>query len=181
MEFFPFPASVLSIVSITMELNELTWEFAHAQRRETLPSNVTEMDATIESDTSQNTNSLISSGYFIENYPENDSDKENNSTNNIDATLESSEDKVKTLAQRTNGLTFVPFLSRTISLDYEDTFFVYWVFLYFIVIVCFFVMVLYPLFNYPYMSDRVHCHLVYIVLFSFYKIWYHQWRLWSAL
>ena len=105
------------------------------------------MDATIESDTSQNTNSLISSGYFIENYPESDSDKENNSTNNIDAILESSEDKVKTLAQRTNGLTLVPFLSRTISLDYEDTFFVYWVFLYFIVIVCFFVMVLYPLFN----------------------------------
>ena len=41
-------------------------------------SNVTEMDATIESDTSQNTNSLISSGYLIENY---DSDKENNSSN----------------------------------------------------------------------------------------------------
>ena len=58
------------------------------------------MDATIESDTSQNTNSLISSGYF-ENYSEDDSDKEKNSTNNIDAILESSEDKVKTLAERT--------------------------------------------------------------------------------
>ena len=44
-------------------------------------SNVTEMDATIESDTSQNTNSLISSGYLIENYSKDDSDKENNSTN----------------------------------------------------------------------------------------------------
>ena len=54
--------------------------------------------------------SLISSGYFIENYSEDDSDKENNSTNNIDAILESSEDKVKTLAERTNGLTMVPFL-----------------------------------------------------------------------
>ena len=44
-------------------------------------SNVTEMDATIEIDTSQNTNSLTSSGYFIENYSKDDSDKENNSTN----------------------------------------------------------------------------------------------------
>ena len=62
------------------------------------------MDASIESDASQNTNSLISSGYFIENYSEDayDSEKENNSTNNINAILESSEDKVKTLAQRTN-------------------------------------------------------------------------------
>ena len=48
--------------------------------------NETEMDATIESHTSQNTNFLISSGYFIS---EDDSDKENNSTNNIDAILES--------------------------------------------------------------------------------------------
>ena len=48
-------------------------------------SNVTEMDATIESDKNQNTNSLISSGYFIENYSEDDSDKENKSTNNKDA------------------------------------------------------------------------------------------------
>ena len=32
-------------------------------------SNVTEMDATIESDTSQNTNSLISSGYLITGLP----------------------------------------------------------------------------------------------------------------
>ena len=38
------------------------------------------MDATIESDKSQNTNSLMS-GYLIENYFEDDSDKENNSTN----------------------------------------------------------------------------------------------------
>ena len=79
-------------------------------------SKVTEMDATIKSvTTSQNTNSLISSGYFIENYSEDDSDKENNSTNNIDAILESSEDKVTTLAQRTNGLTVVPFSPRTNS------------------------------------------------------------------
>ena len=39
------------------------------------------MDATIESDTSQNTNSLMSSGYLIENYFEDGSDKENNSIN----------------------------------------------------------------------------------------------------
>ena len=74
------------------------------------------MDATIESDTSQSTYSLISSWYFIDNYSEDDSDKENNSTNNIDAILESSEDKVKTLAQQTNGLTLVPFSPRTNSL-----------------------------------------------------------------
>ena len=67
------------------------------------------MDATVESDTSQNTNSLISSGYFIENYSEYDSDKENNSTNIIDSVPESTEDKVRTLAQRTNSLTLVPF------------------------------------------------------------------------
>ena len=75
-------------------------------------SNVTEIDSTIESDTSQNTNSLISSGYFIENYSEDDSDKENNSTNKIDAILESSDqDKVKPLAQQTNGLTLCTFFS----------------------------------------------------------------------
>ena len=51
------------------------------------------MDATIESDTSQNTNSLIRSGYFIENYSEDDSDKENTSTKNTDVILKSSEDK----------------------------------------------------------------------------------------
>ena len=39
------------------------------------------MDATIESDTSQNKNSLMSSGYLIKNYSEDDSDKDNNSTN----------------------------------------------------------------------------------------------------
>ena len=55
-------------------------------------SNVTEMDATITRDTSQKTNSSVSM-YFIENYPEDDSDKENNSTNNIDAILGPSEDK----------------------------------------------------------------------------------------
>ena len=75
-------------------------------------SNVTEMDATIESDT---TDSLISSGYFIENYSEDDSDKKNNSTNTIDAILESSEDKVKTLALRTNGLTLVPFFREQLA------------------------------------------------------------------
>ena len=73
--------------------------------------NVTEMDANIESDISKNTNYLISSAYF-----EDGSDKENNSTNNIDAISESSEDKVKTLAKRTNGLTLVPFTRRTNSL-----------------------------------------------------------------
>ena len=78
-------------------------------RTEMYSNVITETDATTESDTSQNTNSLISSGDFIENYFEDDSDKENNSTNNIDAILESSEDKVKTLAQRTNGLMLVPF------------------------------------------------------------------------
>ena len=60
------------------------------------------MDANIESDTSQNTNSLGSSGYFVENYFEDDSDKENYSINITDAILESSEDKVKTLAQSRN-------------------------------------------------------------------------------
>ena len=60
------------------------------------------MDANIESDTSQNTNSLRSSGYFVENYFEDDSDKENYSINITDAILESSEDKVKTLAQSRN-------------------------------------------------------------------------------
>ena len=74
------------------------------------------MDATIESDTSQNTNYLISR-YFIENYSEDDSDKENNSTNNIDVILESSEDKVKTLAKPgTNSLMLVPFSQQTNSL-----------------------------------------------------------------
>ena len=34
----------------------------------------------------------------------------------MDAILESSEDKVKTFAQRTNGLTLVPFSLRTNSL-----------------------------------------------------------------
>ena len=34
----------------------------------------------------------------------------------MDAILESSEDKVKTFAQRTNGLTLVPFSPRTNSL-----------------------------------------------------------------
>ena len=37
MALFLFPASVLSIVSITMELNGLTGQFAHAQECETLP------------------------------------------------------------------------------------------------------------------------------------------------
>ena len=74
------------------------------------------MDATIESDTSQNTNYLISR-YFIENYSEDDSYKENNSTNNKDVILESSEDKVKTLAQPgTNSLMLVPFSQQTNSL-----------------------------------------------------------------
>ena len=38
----------------------------------------------------------------------------------MDAILESSEDKVKTLAQRTNGLTLVPFSLRTNSLPLTD-------------------------------------------------------------
>ena len=76
------------------------------------------MDATIESETSQ-TNSLISSGYFIENYSEGDSDKENNSTDHslhIGLYWTSSEDKVKKLALRTNSPTLVPFSQRTNSL-----------------------------------------------------------------
>ena len=44
-------------------------------------SNVTEMDSTIESDRSQNTNSLIRSGCLIENYSKDNSDKENKSAN----------------------------------------------------------------------------------------------------
>ena len=68
-------------------------------------SNVSKMDANIESDTSQNTNSLRSRGYFVENYFEDDSDKENYSKNIIDAILQSSEDKVKTLAQSRNKWT----------------------------------------------------------------------------
>ena len=35
---FPFPASLISIISITMELSALPLQFAHAQRREILPS-----------------------------------------------------------------------------------------------------------------------------------------------
>ena len=61
------------------------------------------------------TNSLISSGYSTLKMTA----TKNNSTNNIDAILESSENKVKTLAQRTNGLTLVPFLPRTISLPFS--------------------------------------------------------------
>ena len=38
----------------------------------------------------------------------------------MDAILESSEDKVKTLAQRTNGLTLVPFSLRRNSLPLTD-------------------------------------------------------------
>ena len=94
------------------------------------------MDATIESDTSQNTNSLISSGYF-ENYSEDDSDKEKNSTNNIDAILESSEDKVKTLAERTNGLTLVPFSPRTNSLPISVPLTMKISFLYCVLFVCY--------------------------------------------
>ena len=52
-------------------------------KQEYTQSNVTEMDATvIESDGNQNTNSfMMSSGYHIENYFEDDSDKESKSTN----------------------------------------------------------------------------------------------------
>ena len=85
------------------------------------------MDATIESDTSQNTNSLISSGYFIENYSEDDSDKENTSTNNTDAILKSSEDKKH---WRSEQRAHAHFQREQIASR-----------------VCFFVMVLYPLFN----------------------------------
>ena len=85
------------------------------------------MDATIERDTSQNISSLISSGYFIENYSEDDSDKKNNSTNNTDAILESSEDKVKTLAQGTNGLPLsVPLTTKIRFLSNALFFFVFY-------------------------------------------------------
>ena len=116
------------------------------------------MDAIIESDTSQNTNSLISCGYFIQNYSEDDSDKENNSTNNIDSILESSEDKVKTLAQRTNGLMLVPFSPRTnilpLSVPLTSTTKISFL------SIAFFVMVFYPsLCSTSHISDRVHCSL----------------------
>ena len=51
MALFPFSASVLSIVSITMELNKL---FAHAQRGETLPLGLLEF-----------TLSLVYNGYTL--------------------------------------------------------------------------------------------------------------------
>ena len=51
-------------------------------------SNLTEMDGSTKSGTSQNINPLIT-GYFIENYSEDDSYKENNSTSKTDAILES--------------------------------------------------------------------------------------------
>ena len=79
-------------------------------------SNVTEMDATIESDTGQNTNSLISSGYFIENYSEDDSVKRK-------ITRQTTQTPYwnllkTTLAQQTDGLTLVPFSPRTNSLPF---------------------------------------------------------------
>ena len=130
------------------------------------------MEATIERNTIQNTNSLISSGYFIENYSEDDSDKENNSTNNIDAMLESSEEDLKTLAQRTSGLTLLTFLPRTISLPFSVPLTTKIRFLS-IAFFCFLLLnglflfngLAYILCSTSHVSDRVHCHLVYIVLF----------------
>ena len=134
-------------------------------------SNVTEMDATIESDTSQNTNSL-SSGNFIENHSEGESDKENNSTKNIDAILETSEDKAKTLAQPTNGLTLVPFSPRTNRLPLsvpltKKIIFLSGAFFGFLLLNSLFLCngLGYILCSTSHISDRVHCHLVYIVLF----------------
>ena len=75
------------------------------------------MDTTIESDTSHNTNcnSLLRTTYS-----EDDSDNENNSTNNVDSILGHMElflktTEVKTLAQRKNSITLVPFSQRTNS------------------------------------------------------------------
>ena len=89
----------------------------------------------------------------------------------MDAILESSEDKVKTFAQRTNGLTLGPFSPRTNSLPLtvlttEDKFFVYYVVFFFIVkqfVSC--NGLAYILCPNSHISDRVHCHLVCIVLF----------------
>ena len=104
----------------------------------------------------KNTNSLIISGYLIENYSEDDSDKENNKQ--MDAILESSEDKVKTLAQQTNGLTLVPFPPRTnsllLSVPLRFVCFLLLNSLFLVVVSCS-----------SHISDRVHCHLVYVVLF----------------
>ena len=121
-------------------------------------SNVSKMDANIESDTSQNTNSLGSSGYFVENYFEDDSDKENYSINIIDAILESSEDKVKTL---------VPFLPRRNSLPLSVPLTTKIVFLSF-ALFCFLLLnslflcngLAYILCSTSHISDRVLCHLV---------------------
>ena len=97
----------------------------------------------------------------------------------MDALLESSEDKVKTLAQRTNGLTLVPFSPRTNSLPLSVPLTTEISFLS-IAFFCF--LLLNSLFlctglasivcSTSHISDRVHCHLGYIVLFQFYKI-YH--------
>ena len=90
----------------------------------------------------------------------------------MDAILESSEDKVKTLAQRTNGLTLVPFSPRTNSLPFsvplttEITFLSIAFFLFLIVkqfVSC--SGLAYILCSASHISDLVHCHLVYIVLF----------------
>ena len=86
----------------------------------------------------------------------------------MDAILESSEDKVKTLAERTNGLTLVPFSPRTnmqppaqCTIDYGDKFSVYCVFLFFILKQFFSCSGLaYILCSTSHISDRVHCHLV---------------------
>ena len=90
----------------------------------------------------------------------------------MDAILESSEDKVKTFAQRTNGLTLgLIFTANKLppaqcTIDYGDKFFVYYVFFFFIVkqfVSC--NGLAYILCSNSHISDRVHCHLVCIVLF----------------
>ena len=90
----------------------------------------------------------------------------------MDAILESSEDKVKTSAQRTNGLTLVPFALRTNSLPLNVPLTAEISFLS-IALFCFLLLnsfvscsgLAYILCSTSHISDRVHCHLVYIVLF----------------
>ena len=90
----------------------------------------------------------------------------------MDAILESSEDKVKTFAQRTNGLTLVPFSPRTNSLPLSvplTTEIRFWsITFFFFFIVKQFVScngLAYILCSNSHISDRVYCHLVCIVLF----------------
>ena len=94
----------------------------------------------------------------------------------MNAILESSEDKVKTLAQRTSGLTLVPFLPRinslplNVSLTTEVSFLFFSVFLFLFFIVKQFIScsgLAYILCSTSHISDRVQCHLVYNIVSLF--------------